>query len=116
MGANAGLGILAVLGVASILTTVTFLQLEAWAPTWEAWLAAAPPQGAGYSGDRLAVLQAPAHLHGGRNDRGGPGDGIARRPAHRPLGQTTPARRRAIARIGLTGAGRQKNLRRNQNV
>ena len=57
MGANAGLGILAVLGVASILTTVTFLQLEAWAPTWEAWLAAAPPQGAGYSGDRLQYFK-----------------------------------------------------------
>ena len=43
----AGLTSLAILCLAALVGGVMFTQAVAWAPTWEAWLAAPPPHGSG---------------------------------------------------------------------
>ena len=53
----AGMATLAILGIAAVVATITFQQMEAWAPTWEAWLAADQPDGGGFYGERLKFLK-----------------------------------------------------------
>ena len=57
MKAADGFTTLAIFLLATVLATLTFTMVEEWSATWEAWLAAAPPDGAGFSGDRLAYLE-----------------------------------------------------------
>ena len=57
MNAANGVAMITLLGLASALGIILFTQMGAWSDTWSAWLAAAPPGGAGYAGPRLEFLE-----------------------------------------------------------
>ena len=49
MSSSEGVVALSILVLAALTGGFLFVQLTAWSPTWEAWLLAAPPNGAGLS-------------------------------------------------------------------
>ena len=56
MSSSAGLAGLTILCLAALIGGIMLTQVIAWAPTWEAWLAADPPNGGGFEGGYVSVL------------------------------------------------------------
>ena len=54
---TAAVAFFGIIGLAVVIGALLFTQMEQWSITWSAWLAAAPPGGAGFSGDKLGYLE-----------------------------------------------------------